>query len=281
MTTLIRALALAGAISAFGLPAVADEAPSLEGAVLAPYSAPSGGLLAEIKARGSILDGMEAAVPPFEYVENGQIVGFDVDLAREFATYLGVKLEPVDTAWSGVIPSLYAKKFDMIWSAMSITEARKHAVNFSQVYATDQIVYIARADDSSVKTIADLNGKTMGVQLGSNLVDQIKKIEADNKITVNVKTYDHIDSAYIDLINKNIDLVSGTKIGSVLLLKQSPGKFKTTLEFPISLFQGVATRKEDTDLAQQVDLFITSIRKSGELGKLSVKWFGYQMDLPN
>ena len=96
----------------------AQEAPSLGGQVLPSYQAPNEGLVAEIGARGSIRNGVEAQNPPFEFIENGEIVGFDIDLSRMFAEHIGVELDVIDTAWAGVIPSLYTKKFDMIWSAM-------------------------------------------------------------------------------------------------------------------------------------------------------------------
>ena len=81
------------------------------------------------------MNGIEAQNPPFEYIDNGAVVGFDIDITHKFAERLGVKAEFLDTAWSGVIPSLYTKKFDMIWSAMTITEPRKEAVSFSKPYA--------------------------------------------------------------------------------------------------------------------------------------------------
>src|SRR2546426_3994412 len=114
--------------------------PTLNGKPLPEYAAPSGGLVAEIKKRGVIMNGMEAQNPPFEYIENGHIVGYDADLVERLAQKLGVKAENIDTAWSGVIPSLYTRKFDLIWSAMTITEPRKQAVNFSAPYGSDQAV---------------------------------------------------------------------------------------------------------------------------------------------
>ena len=97
-------------------PAFAQTGPSLNGEALPGYEAPSEGLVAEIKARGTIVNGIEAQNPPFEYIDAGKIVGFDIDITNKFAESLGVKAEFIDTAWSGVIPSLYTKKFDMIWS---------------------------------------------------------------------------------------------------------------------------------------------------------------------
>src|SRR3989442_14682018 len=100
--------------------AIGQEAPTLEGKPLPQYAPPSGGLVADIKKRGVIVNGMEAQNPPFEYIEGGKIVGYDADLMQKLGEKLGVTVENMDTAWAGVIPSLYARKFDLIWSAMTI-----------------------------------------------------------------------------------------------------------------------------------------------------------------
>nr|6Y16_A Chain A, Amino acid ABC transporter, periplasmic amino acid-binding protein,Amino acid ABC transporter, periplasmic amino acid-binding protein [Thermotoga maritima MSB8]6Y16_B Chain B, Amino acid ABC transporter, periplasmic amino acid-binding protein,Amino acid ABC transporter, periplasmic amino acid-binding protein [Thermotoga maritima MSB8] len=89
----------------------------------------------EIKSRGYLLVGLSADFPPFEFVdENGNIVGFDVDLAKEIARRLGVELKIVDMTFDGLIPSLLTKKIDVIISGMTITEERKKVVAFSDPY---------------------------------------------------------------------------------------------------------------------------------------------------
>jgi polar amino acid transport system substrate-binding protein len=258
----------------------AQDTPSLEGQELPRYEAPGEGLLAEIKARGKIVNGVEAQNPPFEYVEAGEIVGYDIDLARLFAEHLGVELEVVDTAWAGVIPSLYTKKFDMIWSAMTITEPRKEAVTFSQPYASDQVEFIVRAGDDRIKTIEDLNGKVLGTQLNSAAEFQAKQLIAEHQLDVELKAFDHFDGAYLDLKNGNLDIVTSTKLNDRVLFEKNHGAFDVALELPIYNYVGVATRKPDADLSQAIDQFIDQLQASGELAELQQKWFGHVMDLP-
>ena len=95
---------LLAAFAVAGSNAMAQTAPSLNGEALPSYTAPGEGLVAAIKTKGTIVNGIEAQNPPFEYVDNGKIVGFDIDITNKFAEYLGVKAEFLDTAWSGVIP---------------------------------------------------------------------------------------------------------------------------------------------------------------------------------
>jgi polar amino acid transport system substrate-binding protein len=275
---------LAALIAAFALAGMAGSAqaqsPTLNGEPMPDYAAPAPGVLAEIKASGKLVGGVEAQNPPFEYIENGKIVGFDIELSELFAAHLGVTFEPIDTAWSGVIPSLYVQKFDMIWSAMTITEPRKQAVTFSQPYASDQAEIIVRAGDTSIKTIEDLNGKTLATQLNSAAEHQAKEIIARYKLNTELKAFDHFDAAYLDLKNGNVDAVTSTKLNDRVLFEKMPGSFDVAVELPIFNYVAVATRKQDTDLSAAVDAFITELKTSGKLAELQTKWFGYAMELP-
>ena len=273
---------LLGASAAVLVTAVAgaQEAPSLGGQTLPSYEAPNEGLVAEIRSRGSIRNGVEAQNPPFEFIENGEIVGFDIDLSRMFAEHIGVELDVIDTAWAGVIPSLYTKKFDMIWSAMTITEPRMKAVTFSQPYASDQVEFIVRAGDDRINSIADLNGMILGTQLNSAAEFQAQELIKEHGLDVELKSFDHFDGAYLDLRNGNVDIVTSTKLNDRVLFDRNPGVYDVALELPIYNYVGVATRQQDGDLSEEIDAFIDKVQASGELADLQMQWFGHVMDLP-
>ena len=257
-----------------------STAPTFNGKALPAYDAPAGGLVAEIKKRGSILNGMEAQNPPFEYIENGKIVGYDVDLMQKLADRLKVKPKNIDTAWSGVIPSLYTRKFDLIWSAMTITAPRKDAVTFSSPYASDQAVIIVRKGDTRIKSVKNLADKVVGTQLNSAAELQAKELATKQGIKYKeLKSYDHFDGAYLDLANGNIDAATSTKLNDLALFKNKPNAYDVAIELPIFNYVAVATRKPDRDLAKVVEDLLTELKKSGELAKLQKKWFGYAMDL--
>ncbi len=260
--------------------ASAQESPSLNGQALPGYEAPSGGLIGEIKARGKIVNGIEAQNPPFEYIDSGNIVGFDIDITNKFAESLGVKGEFIDTAWSGVIPSLYTKKFDMIWSAMTITEPRRKAVSFSKPYASDQVEFIVRAGDKRIKDLKDLDGKVLGTQLNSAAEFQAKQLMADNKLNIQLKSFDSFQGAYLDLKNGNVDAVTSTQLNDRVLFEANKGVYEVALKLPIYNYVGVAVRQQDKDLLDAVNAFLDKVIASGELAELQKKWFGYAMDLP-
>src|SRR5260370_34924614 len=89
--------------------------------VVVSASITSADVMDDIKKRGEMVVGMEVDNQPYEYFKDGEIVGYDVDLAKKLADKLGIKVKFVDTEWSGIIPSLLAKKFDLIFSGMTIT----------------------------------------------------------------------------------------------------------------------------------------------------------------
>lgn len=268
------------AFAAAGSSAMAQTAPSLNGEALPSYTAPGEGLVAAIKTKGTIVNGIEAQNPPFEYVDNGKIVGFDIDITNKFAEYLGVKAEFLDTAWSGVIPSLYTKKFDMIWSAMTITEPRKQAVSFSRPYASDQVEFIVRAGDTRIKDIKDLDGLTLGTQLNSAAEFQAKELIKEHNLKIELKSFDSFQGAYLDLRNGNVDAVTSTQLNNRVLFEANKGVFEVALKLPIYNFVGVAVRQQDSDLLAAVNNFLDKAIASGELAALQKQWFGYAMDLP-
>ena len=138
---------------------------------------------------------------------------------------LGVKAEIIDTAWSGIIPALYAKKFDCIISAMTITKERAEKVLFSMPYADASNVILLRADEDRIKTADDLSGKIVGVQLGSAAAGIIKVFEAKLKAAgkpgyADVKQYEHYPEAYQDLINKRVDAVVNSKSTMMVVMQR-------------------------------------------------------------
>ncbi len=278
---LVVTTVLAAACSS-AAPVGSAEKVSLNGSPLPDYAAPSKGLLAAIKERGVIFNGVNAANPPFESVDaNGEVVGFDIDVMNKFGEYLGVHVSTVDTAWPGVIPSLYSKKFDLIWSAMSITDARKQAVTFSSPYAADQAIWITRADNTSVKDYADLNGKILCTQVGSAYESGAKEIIAQKGLKIEVKSFDDFPTAYLALENKQCDAATSSTLNNLSLNKEKPGVFRDAITLPTANYVGVATRKADADLSAEVQKYLDKIKADGTLAELQKKYFGAPMQLPN
>jgi polar amino acid transport system substrate-binding protein len=241
--------------------------------------------LADIKGSGKLRIGVEAAYVPFTFRKDGKIVGYDVDLADVFCENLGVKPDIVDTAWAGVIPSLYAKKFDMIMSAMTYTAERIQRVGFSIPYAeASQALLIRAADESTIKGLNDLSKKVVGIKLGSpgevlakKQSEQVKG--ATGSGFAEIKIFTEHPAAYLSLTQHKVDAVYNTVPTLAMVLRDQPGKFAMLKGLGADNWAGIAFRKEDTELQQFIDGQITKLKADGTLGKLQEKWFGFRMNL--
>ncbi len=255
------------------------------GAALAalPRLAAADGLTMDaVKKAGAIRIGCEAAYVPFTFRnDKGEIVGYDVELAQHVWAAHGIKPEFVDTAWAGVIPSLYAKKFDLIMSSMSYTAERVKRVGFSIPYAeASQALLIRAGDKDKIKSVEDLNGKIIGVKIGSPGEVLHKKLAEQKKLTYKeVRMFDDHPAAYIALGQSKVDVVFNTVPTLAIVMKDAPGKFALVKGIGADNWAGIAARQEDTDLIRHVNEQLTKLKADGTLAKLQEKWFGFKMDL--
>ncbi len=113
----------------------------------------------DIQKRGVLRVGLEAGYLPFEMADKkGNFIGFDVDMAKEMAKAMGVKLEIVNTAWDGIIPALVTKKFDIIMSGMTVTQERNLKINFADPYIiVGQTILLNKKHEGKIKSYKDLN----------------------------------------------------------------------------------------------------------------------------
>lgn len=261
-------------------------AASLALPMLAPTKAfAAGKTLSDIKSAGLLQIGCEATYPPFTFREAGEIVGYDVDLAAIMCASLGVEPEFIDTQWSGIIPALYAGRFDVIMSSMSYRKERLEKVAFSIPYAEAAQALLIRADDASIITSIDgLSGKVLGVKLGSP--GEMMKPGLDEEIAASVgkgfagvKIYDDHPSAYLALSQGSVDGVLNTSSTLGQVMKDRPGAYSIVRPVGKLNWAGIAARKEDPELVEWMDSELTRLKASGEIYALQEKWFGFEMTL--
>ncbi|MEM7724090.1 MAG: transporter substrate-binding domain-containing protein [Pseudomonadota bacterium] len=241
--------------------------------------------LADIKAAGVLRIGCEATYPPFTFRDRGEIVGYDVDLAAVMCKSLGVEPDFVDTQWSGIIPALYAGRFDVIMSSMSYRKERLEKVAFSIPYAEASQALLIRADDSdTITTINDLSDKVLGVKLGSP--GEMMKPALDEAIAAaagtgfsDVKIYDDHPAAYLALSQGSVDGVLNTLPTLGQVMKDRPGAYALVRPVGQLNWAGIAARKEDPEIVEWLDGELTRLKDNGEIYALQEKWFGFEMDL--
>ena len=241
--------------------------------------------VAQIKAAGELKIGCEAAYVPFTYRDAGKIVGYDVELAELFCRTLGVKPNFIDTAWAGVIPSLYAKKFDIIMSSMSYTKERLERVAFSIPYAeASQAMLIRAGDTGAIKGLADLNGRVLAVKLGSPGQVLQEKMLASLKAAggpgfKELRVFDDHPSAYVALAQNRVDVVLNTIPTLAMVLKDAPGKYAIVKGIGADNWAGIAVRKEDPEIVSFLNAELARLKADGTIYRLQEKWFGFRMTL--
>jgi polar amino acid transport system substrate-binding protein len=258
----------------------------LGASLFAPGPAAAQGVTVDkIKKAGVLKVGCEAAYVPFTYRDKtSAIVGFDVDIVAKYLEPIGVKAEFIDTQWSGVIPALYAGRFDMV-PTMSYTKERLERVRFSIPYAdASQALLVRAADKDKIKTIADMSGRVLAVKLGSPGETLKAKLEQQLKTErgagfKDVKTYDDHPAAYLALAQGSVDGVLNTVPTLSVVLRDKPGVYSITYNVGQNNWHGYAFRKEDGELADFFDTRINELKANGEIYKLQEKWFGFRMNL--
>jgi len=227
------------------------------------------GIVEEIKKRGYLIVGTEATFPPFEFVDEKtkEIVGFDIDIAKEIAKALGVKLKVEDIAFDGLIPSLLTKKIDLIIAAMTITPERAKVVSFSDPYFTAGQVIVVRKNGFMPKTFEELIGKKVAVQLGTTGDLEVSKIEG-----IEVVRFTRYTEAFLELQNGRVDAVVLDFAPAQAYVKMNPNLVISSGILSQEEY-GIAVRKEDKDLLEIVNSVLRNLKKS-PYDILVEKWFG-------
>ena len=225
--------------------------------------------------------GTEGAYPPFNSIDsNGQLVGFDVDIAKALCDAANFDCEFVVQDWDGIIPGLIAKKYDAIVASMSITPARKEVVDFTQKYYQTPARFVAPKGGDLDISPEGLAGKVVGVQRATTHERflRAKFPEAE------VRTYATQDEANADLVSGRVDLVMADSVAlRDGFLDTDAGK---DFEFVGPGYSdpkfhgegvGIAVRKGDEDLRVQLNDAIDKIRGDGTYQKIAGKYFDFDV----
>jgi polar amino acid transport system substrate-binding protein len=264
----------------------------LAGAAVIGLIAPDGraGLLDDIKKKKEIVIATEAGYAPFEYVENGKIVGYHADLlalVMKDLTDQGVKINQLDLPFASLLAGLQAKKYDMIATALFGTEERAKRFAFTIPTAFGTTGIVTKADNASIAKPDDLDGKTVGAPQATKYLDQMKALSEalkakGGKGIKEIKEYaSGFTEIYADIDNGRIDAAPNGMPNLAVLMKQQPGKYKLAGQVGDPTYFAWATRKEDMDLLEYLNSQMLKLKKAGAFAELQRKWFGFTMDLPD
>jgi polar amino acid transport system substrate-binding protein len=230
--------------------------------------------LAEIQKRGTLRVGMEPGYMPFELTnKKGEIIGFDVDVAKRMAKAMNVKLELVSTAWDGIIPALLTNKFDILMSGMTLTQERNLTVNFASPYILiGQSVLLKKDLAGEVKSYSDLNDAkyTVASKLGTTGEQATKRMIPNAKYI----SYETEQEGVMELVNGKIDAFIYDLPFNAIAVSQKGGGKIVHLDEPFTKEPlAWAIRKGDVDFLNWLNNFMNQIRYDGVYDKIYTKWF--------
>ncbi|WP_373231002.1 amino acid ABC transporter substrate-binding protein [Cohnella sp.] len=235
-----------------------------------PASPATESSLAAIKASGKIRIGTEGTYAPFTFHDkDGKLIGFDVEIAQEVSKRLGVEPEFIETPWDGIIAGLDAKRFDVIFNQVSITDERKLKYDFSDSYIVSKAVLLVHEDNNEITKLADLKGKKSAQSLTSNLTAIAKENGAE------IVGTDGFNQAIDLLISKRVDATINDGLSYLDLKKQKPDvKIKMVDETTEASHSAALFLKGNEDLVKAVNEALAAMKSDGTYLAISEKYFG-------
>ena len=228
--------------------------------------------LAQIKEKGEIVVAMEGTWSPWTYHdENGELVGYDVEVAKAIADKLGVKAAFVEGEWDGLFAGMDAGRYDIVVNGVDITEERAQKYDFTEPYAYNRTAIIVTKDNDEIQSFEDLDGKNTANTISSTYAELAEQYGA--KVT----GVDDLNQTFELLLSGRIDATLNAELTYYDYLKAHPDAnvkiaalTDNASEVAIPLRKGAASDNLRAAINQALD----ELRADGTLSELSVKYFG-------
>ena len=214
---------------------------------------------------GTLIMGTNATFPPYEYYEGDEIVGIDVEIAQAIGEKLGMEVTVEDMEFDALIPALASNKVDIVAAGMTVTPERQESVNFTDTYATAAQVIIVK-QGSDIASSEDLNGKILGVQMG----------------TTGDSLASEIEGAQVERFNKYFEAIQSVLQGKIdaVIIDSAPAKaFAEKDENLVILDEALssedyamAINKDNTELLDKVNAAIAELDEEGTLDEIVNKY---------
>lgn len=231
----------------------------------------------EDKLPQKVIIGLDDTFAPMGFKnEKGELIGFDIDLAKAVAEKLKIEVEFKPINWDSKIMDLNSGNIDLIWNGLTITPDRAKETEISKAYLSNNQIIIVNVN-SPIKTKADLKGKVVGVQSQSSGEEKIKKENADKGFK-ELKTYPQYDQAFMDLGIGRLDAIVVDEAYAKYIKnteeKQAGKELYRILDENFGIEEmGIAAKKGNKKLIEEIEKAIDELRKDGTYQKIYSKWF--------
>ena len=225
------------------------------------------GSLSAVKSKGELVVATNAEFPPFEYMEGGNIVGIDMDIAKAIADKLGVKLKIDNMNFDAVLAAVPSGKADLGIAALSSDPDRLKVMDFSDSYFNSAVMIIVKSGNDGIKGKKDLPGKKVGVQTGT-IADSIATEMKDVEVVRMNKDADSIQ----DLLNGKLDAVLIDQYPAKVFVAQNKDKLILLDEKLSDDKYAIAAKKGNTEILKAVNEVIKQLKDSGEYDRILNKY---------
>lgn len=232
-----------------------------------------GDSLQKVLSKKTFILGLDDSFPPMGFRnENNEIVGFDIDVAREVCKRLNVELVIQPISWTAKEQELNSYNIDCIWNGMSINNDRKEAMCLSNPYLKNNMAFVVKKD-SNINSINDLKGKKVGVQAGSTAEEILQDTEISKDLSQIIPYSENI-TAFMDMEINQTDAVFIDDVVANYYITSNNKDYKVLSDALGEEEYAIGFRKNDTELCEKVNDILTEMKKDGSLGEISTKWFG-------
>ncbi|WP_337969967.1 glutamine ABC transporter substrate-binding protein [Virgibacillus salexigens] len=207
---------------------------------------------------------------PFEFKEDGEYVGFDIDLIHAIADEAGFEIELETTNFDGIIPGLQTGSFDIAIAGISITEERKQKIDYSEPYYESGLAIGVRSDNDSVKGIEDLEGKTIATRLGSTSASYID----ENIENAEASQFEQLDQAYLAVENGSADAILYDAPNVNYYIQTNGDNLKVVGDLYQAEDYGIAISKGQEELVTAINDALATLKENGKYDEIYEKWFG-------
>ena len=265
--SLMAVMAAAGALSACG---GSDTAAA--GTASSASSTAAADRLEAARQRGTLIVALEGAWSPWCYHDDTDtLVGYDVEVSRAIAEYLGLEPEYVEGEWDGLFAGLDAGRYDIVCNGVEVTEERAKSYDFSQPYAYIHTALAVRSDNTDITSFEDLAGKTTANSIASTYMTLAESYGAE------VLGVDTLDETIQMLLAGRVDATLNADVSFYDYLNVHPdAAFKLVAETADASHVCIPVRKggESDTLLAAVNEAIDALRADGALAEISEKYFG-------
>ena len=219
----------------------------------------------------------EGFYAPFNYFDDaGALAGFDIDIANALCETIALDCEIVAQDWDLMIPGLQAEQYDAVIASMSITVEREKQVAFTLPYYSNMLTFIAKEGQSLDLSRDKLEGKSVGVQQSTVSAEYLAEAFAN---IVDIREYDTQEAVLNDLADGHIDLAFGDNLPSYAWLQTEQGDGHTFVGEFIDIDDriGIAVRKSDTELVDQLNQALITIIENGTYQEINAKYFPFSI----